>query len=87
MPTQLKKLGKEMTKTVVDRVCEITGGPVSELKVFRMLENERKTNINNDIDDMQKRIHSFLDNKVINRIDGHDHELKVTNDFISDMDR
>ena len=41
-----------MTKTIVDRVCEITGGPVSELKVFRMLENERKTNINDDIEKM-----------------------------------
>jgi hypothetical protein len=34
-----------MTKQIVDQVNEINGGPVTEYKVFKMLENERSTNI------------------------------------------
>ena len=85
IPNKLENMKKVMTKEVVDAVNQINGGPVTEYKVFKMLEMERHSNVKDDIETMEKKIMSFLDADVFTKIERTDKGLSETNAFMHNM--
>ena len=69
----------------MNAVNEINGGPVTEFKVFKMLEMERTSHIKEDIETMENKIMSFLDADVFTKIERTDKGLTETNTFMNNM--
>ena len=69
-----------MVAEIVKKVVEETGGPVTEVKVYNMIQEKRETDIKKDIEDSDKRIKQFVNRGVCVDLAKHVQDHSATKD-------
>lgn len=78
---------KELIKEVVEEVNQINGGPVSEYKVKKMIGMARDAEIKDDIDAMEQKLRSFMDDEIFTKIEINRFNLEKTDEFLARVDK
>ena len=71
LPQQFAAYRQTMVDEIVAKVVEETGGPVTEVKVYNMIQEKRESDICSDIKEAEKRMKSFVNYGVCKDLERH----------------